>query len=66
MIKVRWFNKEGEVKDMIIDTVISMGIHTKLTQFYEKSQDGDTLVMQEEGQKEVIWKNNGGYVFIDV
>lgn len=66
MIKVCWFDKEGEIKDMIIDTRISMNIHAKLTQFYEKSQDGDMLIMREEGQKEVIWKNNGGYVFIDI
>lgn len=66
MIKVYWFDKKDEVKDMIIDTRISMNIHAKLTQFYEESQDGDMLIMQEEGQKEVIWKNDRGYVFIDI
>ena len=66
MIKVCWFDKKDEVKDMIIDTRISMNIHAKLTQFYEESQDGDMLFMQEEGQKEVIWKNDRGYVFIDI
>ena len=66
MIKVCWFDKKDEVKDMIIDTRISMNIHAKLTQFYEESQEGDMLFMQEEGQKEVIWKNDRGYVFIDI
>ena len=66
MIKVCWFDKEGEIKDMIIYTSISMNFHAKLTQFYEKSLDGDMLIMREEGQKEVIWKNDGGYVLIDI
>lgn len=62
MIKVCWFNREGVLRMQVTDTMVSKGIHVKVTEFYNNSEDGDLLVLYNDNRLEVTWKNNGGYV----
>lgn len=64
MIKVCWFNKKNALQEQTMDAVISKGIHNKVTEFYNSSEDGDFLILYEDNKPEVTWKNNGGYVSI--